>query len=63
MDIITQLLMLTQQLIVDADFLGLVLAMILQSVISPIPSELVLAFYAFVFAFIGSILAIKLGFT
>lgn len=72
MDILSQLLLLTQQLIVDVGFLGLVLAMILQSIISPIPSELVLAlagasytqhyglelgiFYAFIFSFIGSII-------
>ncbi|MHA2339560.1 MAG: TVP38/TMEM64 family protein [Candidatus Hodarchaeales archaeon] len=72
MDIFTEFYIALQNLVADAGFLGLTLAMIIQSIISPIPSELVLGiagasyssrygielgvFYAFIFSFIGSII-------
>jgi uncharacterized membrane protein YdjX (TVP38/TMEM64 family) len=71
MDIFSEFVVILENLIIEAGFLGLVLAMIIQSIISPIPSELVLGlagasyskfyglelgiFYAFIFSFIGSI--------
>lgn len=72
LDIVSQIYLALESLVIDAGFFGLILAMILQSIISPIPSELVLGiagasysqyyglelgiFYAFIFSFIGSIL-------
>ncbi|MHA1983824.1 MAG: TVP38/TMEM64 family protein [Candidatus Hodarchaeales archaeon] len=72
MDFFTEFYIALQNLVADAGFLGLTIAMIIQSIISPIPSELVLGiagasyssrygvelgvFYAFIFSFIGSII-------
>jgi uncharacterized membrane protein YdjX (TVP38/TMEM64 family) len=72
MDIFSEFYIALQNLVADAGFLGLTIAMIIQSIISPIPSELVLGiagasyssrygielgvFYAFIFSFIGSII-------
>ena len=42
MDFFSDLVISLERLIIDAGFLGLVFAMIIQSIISPIPSELVL---------------------
>ena len=72
MDIFTQLYLALESLVIDAGFLGLTLARIIQSIISPTPSELVLGiagasyareygigqgvFFAFIFSFIGSVI-------